>query len=111
MTDLATKIAGWKVDGAFIFPDSVRIPCRHPLHGDRHNNATCPGYIASTDLAVWEQAIFKARPDAEIRKTNGWDKGHLIVELSPGQSSKYRMAKGDPLLALLTAVEQVLGKP
>jgi len=111
LDELATKLAALKVDGAYLFDDSVRVPStRHdvgwkdgPGHG--HTCSGCLGWwTASTDLAVWLEAVSVA-----------FSKGTApIVALSDGlghwhaQVVKEESCAVKPLLALLTALAQVL---
>ena len=136
-TDLATELAGRKVECPYLAPNqgkcrddsigficsncsgtgkvylfdaSVRVLCQHPLHGDGHNNALCPGWTASTDLAVWEQAIFQVWLDAHLELRHGVTYFFPSCVLRGTEPDDGFIDTGEPLPALLSCVKQVLEK-
>lgn len=100
----------------YLLDDSVRVPflstgpCGHPekFHNDPDARCQCcqtHGWTASTDLAVWEQAIFQAWPTALIVKEH--DHTRLQTSRTPSQMV---ITEGSDLPALLLCVKQVLEK-
>ena len=139
--DLATEFTGLKVkpkqitgqpyvEGEVYRFDGVRVLCEN-VHVNwaagynsaighypwrSHTEVGCPGWTASTDLAVWERAIFKAWPDAHLRLEHGFTKflpdcvDHEHNPKGSMRHMKWFIAKGADLPALLSCVKQVLEK-
>ena len=94
----------------YLFDDGVRVSCADGTHSTYDEKELgCPGWTASTDLAVWEQAIFKVWPNAMIATAMiathaGW------VRLFPSGEDygTYFSDRGESLPALLSCVKQAV---